>query len=342
MRRAGTVARLCMAAAVAATGLLTSSWVRGSRHAFISYACIGSDSIGHICTKDFNTAAATQITSGGCADTTPEWSFDGLKIAFQRQCGNNSDIFIVNSDGSGITQVTTTTLAFTPTWTPSGQIVYSNIVYQGSPPNPSFCTNDFSVPCSDLRIINTDGTGDAELLASKFTNGSEASAFNISAHVTPDGATVVFGCGAYGSGQWGGPGVQLCSIPLATGNVTQTPTLLTTVTNAASSDPHVGLLKVGGKYRIVFSGIRPTLGTGNLNVRSINDDGSGETQLTSFVEPTEGQDAGFSPDMALIAFEHDTQGGAADVWMMDASGSNERPAGLACNPNGCKPRFRPF
>ena len=322
-------------------GLINPGPLVGPRFTFISYACIGSDGVSHICTGDITTAAVKQITSGSCPDTTPEWSFDGSKIAFGRQCGNDSDIYITNPDGSGVTQVTTATLAFTPTWTPSGQIVYSNIVHQGSPPNPVFCANRYNVPCSDLRIVNTDGTGDTELLASNWTNINEISLFNISAHVTPDGATVIFGCGPHGGGSWGGTGLQLCSIPLATGHVTQTPTLLSMATGAASSDPNVGLLKIGGQYQVVFSSIRPTISTGNLNVFSMNADGTGVKQLTSFVDPLEGQDAGWSPDMSMISFEHDTKGGAASVWVMNADGSNVHSTGIACNPNGCKPRFRP-
>lgn len=314
----------------------------GPPYNFVSYACIGSDGISHICVGDVRNAAVTQITSGACADTTPDWSFDGYKVAFQRQCGNDSDIYTANADGSGVTQVTTSTLAFGPTWTPTGQIVYSQIVYQGVPPNPVFCNTGLGIPCADLRIINADGTGDAELLASYWTNQNEVSLYNISAHVTPDGATVVFGCGNYSSGSWtDGNGVQVCAIPLATGNVTQTPTLLTTVSGAASSDPSVGLLKIGGQYKTTFSGFRPTI-SGNLNVYSMNLDGTGVVQLTNFVEPTEGQDAGWSPDMSMVSFEGDKAGGDASVWVMNADGSNERDTGISCNPNGCKPRFLPF
>jgi hypothetical protein len=339
------VSALAAGAALAQRGggrLINAGPLVGPSYNFISYACIGSDSVGHICTGNIMTAAVTQITSGTCSDTTPEWSFDGSKIAFSRQCGNDSDIYISNPDGSGLTKVTTTTLAAVPTWTPAGQIVYMNIVYQGVPPNPVFCTNGYGgAPCTDLRIVNTEGTGDTELIASHWTNSSQVSLFNISPHVTPDGAAVMFGCGPYGGGSWDGPGLQLCSIPLATGNVTQTPTLLSTVTDAASSDPNIGEIKIGGQYQVVFSSIRPTISTGNLNVFSMNADGTGVTQLTSFVEPIEGQDAGWSPDMSMISFEQDTKGGAASVWVMNADGSNEHSTGIACNPNGCKPRFRP-
>jgi hypothetical protein len=314
----------------------------GGPSKLIAYACIGSDTIGHICLANITTWASAQITSGPCDDWAPEWSFDGLKIVFERHCGSGasktSDIFIMNPDGTGVTQVTATTLAFTPTWTPAGKIVYSNIVFQ---PGPVFCTNVLNSPCSELRLINANGTGDTQLLASNFTNSSEVSMVAISSSVTPDGATVVFACGPY-SGSWGGNGLQICTIPLATGNVAQTPTLLTTTVNAASSDPNVGLLKIGGQYQIVFDAIRPTLSAGNLNVYRMNLDGTGFTQLTSFVEPIEGQDGGLSPDMSLIPFEHDIEGGgAADVWVMNADGTGQHATGIACNPTGCKPRFRP-
>jgi hypothetical protein len=312
----------------------------------IAYACIGSDSLSHICTGNVTTLVTTQITTGPCADWAPEWSFTGSELTFERHCGSGatttSDIFIVNPDGTGVTQVTHTTLAFTPTWTPSGKIVYSNIVYQGTLASPTFCTNVLNSPCSELRLINADGSGDAQLLASNWTNAGQVSMVAISSHVTPDGATVVFACGPYGGGAWGATGLQVCSIPLATGNVTQVPTLLTTAVNTASSDPTVGFLKVGGQFQVPFDSIRPTLSSGNLNVYRMNLDGTGSTQLTTFVEPIEGQDAGFSPDMSLISFEHDIEGGgAADVWVMNADGSGQHATGIACNPTGCKPRFRP-
>ena len=208
-------------------------------------------------------------------------------------------------------------------------------VYQAG---PTFCTNSYNVPCTDLRLINADGTDDTEILASAYTNGSAVSSINISPHVTPDGASVLFACGPYGSGSWGGPGIQICSIPLATGDATQVPTLLSTVTSAVSSDPYISLQKVGGQYQVVFDSTRVG---GNLNVFTMNLDGSNVTQLTTFVEPTEGQDAGFNPAVSQVAFEHDTSGGSASIWTMSANGANQQNTGIACNINGCKPRFRP-
>jgi Tol biopolymer transport system component len=300
------------------------------------YTCIGGDGISHICSGDLTTGKTQPLTSGTCSDDAPEWSYDGTQIAFDRGCGNIHDIYKINADGTGLARVTTSTIAFIPTWAPNGQIVYMQEVFQAG---PIFCTNPYNAPCTDLRVINADGTGDAELLASSFTNGSAISLINISPHVSPDGTEVMFTCGPYGSGSWGGPGMQLCAIPFALGNVTQVPILLSTVTGAVSSDPHISLNKIGGQYQVVFDSSR---NGGNLNVFTMNADGSNVVQLTTFVEPIEGQDAGYSPDMTKIIYEHDTVGGtAASVWLMNVDGSNQHDTGIVCNSNGCKPRFRP-
>ena len=105
-----------------------------------------------------------------------------------------------------------------------------------------------------------------------------------------------------------------------------------------SSDPHIGLQKIGGQYQVVFDLSRTS---GNLNVFTMNEDGSNVVQRTAFVKPIEGQDAGYNTEMTMIVFEHDTAGGAASIWLMNADGSNQHDTGIACNNNGCKPRFRP-
>jgi len=307
----------------------------GAPSQIFSYACIGVDGISHICIGNLATGYTQALTSGTCPDIAPEWSFDGSQIAFERDCGNDHNIFKINADGTGLAQVTTSTIAFIPTWTPSGKIVYMNMVYQ---PGFAFCTNNYNTPCTDLRMINADGTGDVELLSSSWTNSSAKTLINISPHVSPDGATVMFACGPYGYGAWGGTGIQLCSIPLAAGAVAQAPTVLSAVTSAVSSDPHIGLQKIGGQYQVVFDSSR---NSGNLNVFTMNEDGSNVVQRTAFVKPIEGQDAGYNTEMTMIVFEHDTAGGAASIWLMNADGSNQHDTGIACNNNGCKPRFRP-
>jgi TolB protein len=65
-------------------------------------------------------------------ERTPAWSPDGTKIAYSRipsspPATSNSDIFVMNADGSGVTQLTTNPDAdFTPDWSPDGaRIAYA-------------------------------------------------------------------------------------------------------------------------------------------------------------------------------------------------------------------------
>jgi len=54
----------------------------------------------------------------------PKYSQDGLRIAFD----SNSQIFVMNSDGTDLTQVTTEGSSTHPSWSPDGRIVYVHFV----------------------------------------------------------------------------------------------------------------------------------------------------------------------------------------------------------------------
>ena len=67
-----------------------------------------------------------QLTEGGCADRSPSISPDGNQVAFQRACAGGG-IFVVNVNGTGLTQVTTNSADLGPTWLPDGsRIIFSN------------------------------------------------------------------------------------------------------------------------------------------------------------------------------------------------------------------------
>jgi TolB protein len=48
----------------------------------------------------------TAVTSGAFS-ADPMWSPDGSQIAFRQHAGGNADIYVMNSDGSGVKQLTT-------------------------------------------------------------------------------------------------------------------------------------------------------------------------------------------------------------------------------------------
>jgi Tol biopolymer transport system component len=96
-------------------------------------------------------SSQTQLTYGG-RNYNPQWSPDGTKIAFWHQPFNNGVIYLMNSDGSGVFQVTNLVLnVYDPCWMPDG----SKLIFRQ--------TND----PAGLYMINTDGTNQALLFASK-------------------------------------------------------------------------------------------------------------------------------------------------------------------------------
>lgn len=88
----------------------------------------------------------TRVTNDPAPDFNPSWSPDGQRIAFQRLglATNIYDVYAVNADGSGLTNLTNGAGGSEPAWSPDGTKI---AVISGN--------NVFS--------INTDGTGRTKL-----------------------------------------------------------------------------------------------------------------------------------------------------------------------------------
>jgi len=106
------------------------------------------------------TLAVTKLTADSLEAGDPDWSPDGTKIAFEddfifckkpKDC--NSDIYVINADGSGLTQLTH---KFgdnvEPSWSPTGdKIVFRHETLLGQ--NPTL-----------IYAMNADGTGITPLI----------------------------------------------------------------------------------------------------------------------------------------------------------------------------------
>lgn len=88
--------------------------------------------------------ATLNLTNHPAEDYQPAWSPDGAQIAFASDRDGDFDIYVMNADGSGITQLTNhPTYDGQPSWSPDG----SSIVFM--------CSRDGMNIC----IMNTDGSG---------------------------------------------------------------------------------------------------------------------------------------------------------------------------------------
>ena len=66
-----------------------------------------------------NGSSKRNLTRNVVRDTGPAWSPDGRRIAFARQSGSSSEIYVMNADGSGQKKLTQSP-AFneSPAWSP--------------------------------------------------------------------------------------------------------------------------------------------------------------------------------------------------------------------------------
>jgi Tol biopolymer transport system component len=147
--------------AVSASGLI--AFVReGTRHG--------------IYTIDPSTAIVTRLTNG--EDYRPRWSPDGTQIVFQRFFSGpewlQSDLFLMNADGSGLQRLTDLGTAFQPAWSPDG----SKIVF-GSGHGRA----------SEIFVMNTDGTDQIRLTHNQFADTVPAWSL--------DGTTIAFASGPH-------------------------------------------------------------------------------------------------------------------------------------------------
>ncbi len=100
----------------------------------------------------------TQLTNGPVEESGPSFNFTGTKIAYrylhEPYSWDNCDIWVINTNGSGNTRLTTDTNGeFHPRFAPDGRVSYTK----------EFGSNDY-----DIWLCNSDGSNPHQLIAGSY------------------------------------------------------------------------------------------------------------------------------------------------------------------------------
>jgi Tol biopolymer transport system component len=238
------------------------------------------------------------LTSGPDQDGHPSYSADGERIVFSRgpvADTGDGQIWVMNSDGSGQTQLTagSPNEDFAPTFSPDGTRIAFHRLDSTS---------------NQIWLMNADGSNQTQLT---FPGAGDLQAYDPA--FSPDGRQIAFARDSAGllSEIWvmnvDGSGQQ----PLTTSPM-------------GVRDRHPDYSPDG--QRIVFA--HHTGSEGNLYV--MNADGTGQAQLTS--GPDDDRSPVFAPDGTRVAFNSFAPGGTfSNVELVDPAGLNQNLTPVTSN-----------
>jgi Tol biopolymer transport system component len=246
-------------------------------------------------------------------DQEPSWSPDGKRIAFAGRdvsgCGCGSFLYVMNADGSGLTQIPNTGFnAYGPSWSPDGKrIAFTNIAGR----REQGCAPLTDIECEnrglyDIFTIGVDGSGLTQL-----TSGNNA---DVDPAWSPDGAEIAFISSRFLPDHLSSEFALLWKMNAdGTGQ--------TNLTRNASDERDPDWSPDG--RRIVFHSDRQPH-YGGSKIWEIDRDGSHLVQLTGEPSPTGYIDRwpAWSPDGARIAFTSTRSDEGWRIWSMNAAGTD--------------------
>ena len=114
---------------------------------------------GIVTTKPDGTDLKVLFDTPAVFDSAPAWSPDGMKIAFESDVDGDREVYVMNRDGSNLTQLTTNTIHDEgPAWSPDGTM----LAYTSGP-------NDLT---TDVHLMTASGVHLAQLTDSAFRDES--------------------------------------------------------------------------------------------------------------------------------------------------------------------------
>ena len=146
---------------------------------------------------DLRSGKITRLTNSASIDTSPSFSPDGRRIAFESDRGGRQQIYVMNADGSNVQRISFGNGSYsTPVWSPRGDLVAFTKRYKGQ---------------FQIGVMQTDGSRE-RILADGYHNEGPTWA--------PNGRVLMFFRESPGAN--GGP--QLFSVDLTGRNEYRVPT----------------------------------------------------------------------------------------------------------------------
>ena len=234
--------------------------------------------------------ALTTTTAMNASSNSPQWSPDGTKIAFESSratdrtnaanTNNTGNIWVVNTDGTGLTPLTTTTanyaLSRIPQWSPDG----TRIVFQ-SHRKTDGTDADNTNNTTNIWMVNANGTGLTPLtiITANFAGSDDP-------QWSPDGTKIVFDSTRTTNGNDAANTNNTSNIWTMNADGSGIIALTTTTSSGALSEfPQWS----PDGTKIVFDSARKTDGTNatntgsKANVWTVNADGTSLTAVTTLL-----------------------------------------------------------
>ncbi|ODS35435.1 hypothetical protein BEH94_01360 [Candidatus Altiarchaeales archaeon WOR_SM1_SCG] len=234
-----------------------------------------------------------QLTSNQGGNSYPSWSPDGSKIVFNSDRSGNTEIWVMDADGSNPVQLTNDSswYSWAPDWSPDG----SEIVFTRHNGPSGVC---WTCQTHEIWKMNADGTGLVQL--------TDNNRRDMLPRFSPDGAKI-----AFNRAQWESDCCNAVDVYVmdADGSNPVQVTIDTKYDWMGDWAPNNKILYACSGY------------SSNDEICYINPDGSAYTRLTNdnyYDVPTD-----WSPDGETIIFNSKRDGGSdLDVWTTDSNGSN--------------------
>ena len=236
-----------------------------------------------------------QLTHRG-NNVTPAWTPDGKRIIFASDRFGTREIFLMNEDGSGVSEIKTAVAG--NKLTPSMSYDLSRIAFAAENPRTGH---------PEIWMVNADGTVPRQL-----TDTPKASAgptWSLFPRFSLDDSKILYASTQSGSSQiWIMNGNGSGKRQLTNGVAKNCPDA-----NAPNWSPD-------GKHIVFWAGYETRYG----EIWTMDADGTNPKQLTHQPAPISSDNPAWSPDGSKIIFDTNRSRSNVEIWIMDANGSNQR------------------